>query len=76
MFSCTEKAAVYAGGSAAAPFGSAWLCLQEAAVKALPVVDGVLERGVRGCATPLAPAQGPVARNGSNSLAYVFINLS
>ena len=40
-------------------FGSAWLCLQEAPVGALPVVDGVFERGARGCATPLAPARGP-----------------
>ena len=40
-------------------FGSAWLCLQEAAVGALPVVDGVFECGARGCATPLALARGP-----------------
>ena len=49
-------------------FGSAWLCLQEAAVGALLVVDVVFECGARGCATPLGPARGPVARHGSNSL--------
>ena len=54
-----RRATVYAEGGAAAPFGSAGFCLQEAAVEALPVVDGVRERGARGCVTPLAPARGP-----------------
>ena len=39
---------MYAGGDAVAPFGSAWLY--------------VLERGARGCSTPLAPARGPRCR--------------
>ena len=34
--------------SAAALLGSAWSCLQEAAVEALPVVDDILELGARG----------------------------
>ena len=58
LLPCIERAAMYAGGGAAASFGSAWLC--------------VLERGARGCARPLAAARGPVARHGSNSLAYVL----
>ena len=43
--------------------------LQEAAVEARPVVDDILERVARGCATPLAPHEDPVARHDSNSLA-------
>ena len=42
------RAAVFAGGSAAAPLGSAWSRLQEAAVEARPVVDDILERVARG----------------------------
>ena len=48
-------AAVYAGWRRCYFLWICKVCVQEAVVEALPVVDGVLERGARGCASPLAP---------------------